>query len=66
MEIERVISHPSYNSSTYQNDIAILKLKENVAENGRYLSNIFIVELKIIIKRPIKNDIFLLKYGPFF
>ena len=36
MEIERVISHSSYNSKTYQNDIAILKLKENVAENGRY------------------------------
>ena len=50
MEVERIISHPSYNSKTYQNDIAILKLKENVAGNGRYLSNIFIVELKMIIK----------------
>ena len=45
MEIERVISHPSYNTKTYQNDIAILKLKENVAENCKYLSNILRIKM---------------------
>ena len=51
MEIERVIFHPSYDARTYQNDIAILKLKGNVEENGKYLSNIRRIKLMDLINR---------------
>ena len=38
-EIEDVIHHPSYNSPhIYKNDIAIIKLKGKIAENGRSFS----------------------------
>ena len=38
-DIENVVHHPSYNSPhIYRNDIAIIKLKGKVVENGKYFS----------------------------
>ena len=33
-EIEKIISHPEYDSRTAKKDIAIIKLKNNIIQNG--------------------------------
>ena len=35
IEVEKIIPHPSYSSSTFKNDIAIIRLKSKVLKNGK-------------------------------
>ena len=34
-EIEKIIPHPEYNSTTAKKDIAIIKLKNKIIQNGK-------------------------------
>ena len=45
IDVEKIVTHPSYSSSTYQNDIAIIRLKKKVFENGKYCDSIIIIKI---------------------
>ena len=45
IDVEKIVTHPSYSSSTYQNDIAIIRLKNKVLENGKYFDSIIIIKI---------------------
>ena len=39
-EVEKVVTHPSYNSpEIFQNDIALVKIKQKIIPNSKYCFN---------------------------
>lgn len=54
--VEKIISHPSYNSRTLQNDIALMKLRESAFTNSRDEYDDYILPVCLTDKNSVYTD----------